>query len=140
MPKPAKKSGKPHTTRKRLTSERALKLRPQEPLDAAKDFETPTKKDPEEVKKPRQACLPQMEDPAIEELEGAAEDYAEIRDKRQALTLDEVRLKTELLNLMHSHSKTEYNHGGVSIKVIVESEKVKVRIKKDEEDGTHASL
>ena len=125
MPKAAKKSGKPHTARKRLTSERALKLRPQEPLDAEK-------KEPEETKKPRQARLPQMEDPAIEELEGAAEDYAEIRDKRQALTVDEVRLKKELLGLMHSHQKTTYNHGGVSIKVIVESEKVKVRIKKDE--------
>jgi len=120
--------------RKKLTSERALKLRPAEALDPAKDFNTPAKKDPEEAKKPRQARLPQMEDPAIEELESAAEEYADIRDKRQALTTEEVRLKTDLLNLMHSHKKTEYNHGGVSIKVVVESEKVRVRIKKDKDD------
>lgn len=119
-------------SRKKLTSERALKLRPSEPLDAAKDFETPVKKDPEE-KKPRQARLPAMEDPAIEELESAAEEYADIRDRRQALTTEEVRLKKDLLNLMHREKKTEYNHGGVSIKVIVESEKVKVRIAKDKD-------
>ena len=119
-------------SRKKLTSERALKLRPSEPLDAAKDFETPVKKDPEE-KKPRQARLPEMEDPEIEALEAAAESYAGIRDRRQVLTTEEVRLKTELLDLMHKHEKTEYNHGGVSIKVLIEKEKVRVRIKKDED-------
>src|SRR5271170_5176317 len=33
-------------------------------------------------KKGRQARLPQMDDPKIEELEGLAEDYAEVRDDR----------------------------------------------------------
>jgi hypothetical protein len=77
--------------------------------------------------------LPGMEDAEIEELEEAAEEYADIRDQRQELTVEEVRLKKELLDLMHANKKTEYNHNGVSIKVVVESEKVKVRIKKDED-------
>lgn len=105
------------------------------PLDAAEDFETPTKKEPEaevEVKKPRQARLPQMEDPEIEELESKAEEYADIRDQRMELTPVETRLKNELLGLMEKHNKTSYVHDGFDIKVIVESKKVKVRVKKEE--------
>lgn len=109
------------TVRRRLTSERPMKLRPAEKEDV-------------EVKKPRQARLPEMEDPAIEGLESAAEAYAEIRDERQALTLKEVALKTRLLDIMHDNKKTEYNHGGVSIKVLVEKEKVRVKIHKDKDD------
>lgn len=93
------------------------------------------KPDPVEVeapKKPRQARLPQMEDPAIEELESAAEEYANIRDRRMALTTDEVACKEELLALMEKHEKTHYRHAGVEVDVVVESKKVKVRIKKDE--------
>ena len=83
-------------------------------------------------KKPRQARLPQMEDPQIEELEGSAENYADIRDQRMELTKEETRLKDELLGLMKKHGKTSYVHDGYDIKVVVESEKVKVRIKKED--------
>jgi len=103
------------------------------PLDAAEDFETPVKKEPEaETKKPRQARLPQMEDPQIEDLESSAEDYADIRDQRMELTKEETRLKGELLGLMKKHGRTSYVHDGYDIKVIVESEKLKVRIKKED--------
>jgi len=103
------------------------------PLDAAEDFETPVKKEPEtETKKPRQARLPQMEDPEIEELESSAEDYADIRDQRMELTKEETRLKGELLGLMEKHGRTSYVHEGYDIKVIVESKKLKVRIKKED--------
>jgi hypothetical protein len=83
-------------------------------------------------KKPRQARLPQMEDPQIEELEGSAENYADIRDQRMELTKEETAAKDELLGLMKKHGKTSYVHDGYDIKVIVESEKLKVRIKKEE--------
>lgn len=76
--------------------------------------------------------MPQMEDPQIEELEGSAENYADIRDQRMELTKEETRLKTELLGLMKKHGKSSYVHDGYDIKVIVESEKLKVRIKKEE--------
>jgi len=96
-----------------------------------------TKKKPkpspkEKAKKPKQARLPTMEDPEIEELENSAEEYADFRDQRMELTKEETRCKTELLGLMKKHGKTSYVHDGYDIKVIVESEKLKVRIKKEE--------
>ena len=87
----------------------------------------------EEKKKPRQARLPQMEDPEIEELESSAEDYADIRDQRMELTKEETRLKTELLGLMKKHGRTTYVHDGYDIRVIVESEKLKVKVTKDKD-------
>lgn len=84
--------------------------------------------------KPRQARLPGVEDAKIEGLESAAEEYADIRDKRQALTKEEVTLKNRLLAIMHKNGKKSYNHQGVSVQVIVEKEKVRVRIKKDKDE------
>jgi hypothetical protein len=133
----SKKSAK--TPRKRLTSERPLKNWPADPeppesTAASESKETP---EPEQLKlpgrskKPRQARLPEMEDPEIEELETAAEEYATTRDKRMMLTIDETSLKEELLALMKQHKKTTYVHDGFDIRVIVEAEKIRVRIKKD---------
>jgi hypothetical protein len=86
----------------------------------------------ETPKKPRQARLPGIEDPEIEELEAAAESYADVRDQRMALTPVEAKHKEDLLALMHKHEKKSYVHGNIDIKVVVESEKVRVRIKKEE--------
>jgi hypothetical protein len=83
-------------------------------------------------RKPRQPRLPTMQDPEIEELETAAEAYADVRDQRMELTLQEVQLKEELLKLMESHGKTSYVHDGYDIKVVMEAKKVKVKIKKDD--------
>jgi len=85
-----------------------------------------------EAKKPRQARLPEMEDPQIEELESAAERYAEIRDERMALTPREKQLKDDLLAAMKRHGKEKYNRDGIEIKVVHEKETVKVRLKKSE--------
>jgi hypothetical protein len=87
-----------------------------------------------QVAEPKQGRLPAMEDPEIEELERAAEKYVGIRDRRMALTKEETKLSEELLGLMKEHDKTSYVHDGFDIKVIVESEKVRVRVKKEEED------
>jgi hypothetical protein len=89
-------------------------------------------KDAKAKKGPKQGRLPTMEDPAIEELEDSAENYADVRDQRMELTREESRLKEELLGLMKKHKKTSYVHGGFDIKVIVESEKLRVRIKKED--------
>lgn len=86
----------------------------------------------EKEKKPKQGRLPTMEDPEIEELENSAEEYADFRDQRMELTKEETRCKTELLALMKKHGRTSYVHDGYDIKVIVESEKLKVRIKKED--------
>jgi len=78
--------------------------------------------------------LPGMEEPEIEELERLAKLYAKLRDKRQAVLVQEVDLKGQLLAAMKQHKKTNYIHGKVSIKIVSEVETVKVRIAKDEDD------
>ena len=77
---------------------------------------------------PRQNPLPGMEDGKL-----AAIENAELRDERQALTVKEVELKQKLIDLMHKHEKTEYKRNGISVKLVVEEETVKVRVK-DESD------
>ncbi len=84
--------------------------------------------------KPRQARLPGTENPKIEALHGAAEEYAEIRDRRQELTKEESALKQSLLATMKKHHKTVYKYNGVEVRVIAENEKVKVRITKPQVD------
>ena len=144
MPTKAKKSAsKPKAgPRTRATHERALKNRPVDP--EAPEQEQKKSAEPtgdEELlktpanaakRKPRQGRLPGTEDAAIEELESAAEEYAEVRDDRMGLTEKEVELKTELLRLMDDHKKTSYYHAGVTIEVKAKDRTVKVRIKKDE--------
>jgi hypothetical protein len=82
-------------------------------------------------KKPRQPRLPGMDDPAIEELETAAQEYATIRDQRMALNEEESELKTNLLAMMHKYEKKKYVHEGVEIRIVNADETVKVKIKKD---------
>ena len=89
--------------------------------------------DPED-KKPKQKRLPEMEDPQIEELESAAERYAEIRDERLALTPQEKKLKDDLLAAMKRNNRESYVRDGISIQVVHEKESVKVRIKKDKDE------
>jgi hypothetical protein len=85
-------------------------------------------------KKPKQARLPEMDDEKIEELEAAAEEYADIRDQRMALTPQEDQLKKELLAAMKRFGKRKYVRDGIKIDVVSESETVKVKIKKTGED------
>ena len=145
MPTKAKKSAsKPKAApRKRATHERALKNRPVDPEAAEQEQKKSAEPTGDEEllktpanaakRKPRQGRLPGTEDPEIEELESAAEDYAEVRDKRMALTTDEVELKEELLKLMHAHDKTRYFHAGIEIRVVAKDETVKVKIAKDKD-------
>jgi len=82
---------------------------------------------------PRQEALPGMEDTKIKAIENAALDYAEIRDQRQELTTQEVDLKKKLLDLMHKEGKTEYKRNGISVRIVLESETVKVRVREEGE-------
>jgi hypothetical protein len=79
-------------------------------------------------KKPKQSRLPGMEDAAIEELESMAEHYANIRDKRIALSKNEGELQDDLLALLKKHKKTEYHHLDVHVWLVAVDEKVKVKI------------
>jgi hypothetical protein len=94
-----------------------------------------------EVKRkiPRQTSIPGIGDEKIAAIENAALDYAEIRDQRQELTKQEVDLKKKLLDLMHAKKLTEYKRNGISVKVVLEQENVKVRVKSEDElDDTPA--
>src|SRR6266478_6507847 len=86
---------------------------------------------------PRQEVLPGVGDVKIAAIENAALDYAEIRDQRQELTTQEVDLKKKLLDLMHAKDLKEYKRNGISVKVILEQENVKVRVRA-EDDGDEA--
>ena len=88
------------------------------------------------VKRARQARLPEMDDPKIEELESLALDYASIRDQRQALTAQEVPLKQNLLNAMKARGKEHYKRNGIDIKLVSEQETVKVKVAKKESEET----
>ena len=139
----AKKKAKPAKKHKeKPTSARLLKNRPHDPEppeiteneaaeSAGEELETPD--NPKPKRTPRQARLPGVDDPEIEELESAAEEYVDVRDRRMALTEEEVELKGELLKLMHEHNKTKYVHNGTEIRVVAKDETVKVKIKKKEE-------
>lgn len=88
---------------------------------------------PKKRRIPRQEVLPGVGDVKIAAIENAALDYAEIRDERQDLTKKEVDLKKRLLDLMHSKDITEYKRNGISVKVVLESENVKVRVRSEDD-------
>jgi hypothetical protein len=96
------------------------------------------KKEPPKPKKatkiPRQQPLPGMENAKIARIENLALDYAELRDQRQVLSVQEVDLKTKLIDEMHKQKKTEYKRNGIDIKLTVEKEGIKVRVKAAEDD------
>lgn len=70
----------------------------------------------------------------IADLQDLAQQYAEVRDERQRQGAEEVRLKGELLAAMKKHKLKDYTYEGVEIHVVVESEKVKVKIPKSKQD------
>jgi len=100
-----------------------------------------TRANDDKAARPRQGDLPGTEDRAIKPLEQAAAAYADIRDQRIALNVDEAKLKASLLTLMHKHDKTTYARNGIIITVIPEGESVKVKVRKpDEEDDDGESV
>lgn len=89
-------------------------------------------------KQPRAARLPGTEDGPIKPLEDAAHDYADVRDRRMALSLEERAAKVKILGLMKEHGKEHYQRADVEIDLVMEKENVKVRIGKSgdgDEDG-----
>jgi hypothetical protein len=95
----------------------------------------PDREAPEPLEKvlaePKQKRLPTMEDNKLADLEAAAERYAEIRDRRMALTDEEVGLKASLLTIMKRHSKVSYKRDGIEVNIVVKDETVRVKIKHD---------
>jgi hypothetical protein len=95
---------------------------------AAKKARTPK----QTARKPKQERFAEMADAKIPDLDAAARAYAEGRDERMAQTKVEKELKTKLIDKMHQHKRTTYRFDDVSIELVPEGEKVKVRIKGDD--------
>jgi hypothetical protein len=76
-----------------------------------------------------------MDDRKIGDLEQVALDYADIRDRRQALNREEVELKSRTMALMHKYGKAHYHRDGVEITLLPGEEDVKVRVKPTTEEG-----
>lgn len=93
-----------------------------------------TKPDGSTKARPRQPDLPGTEDRAIKPLEESAAAYADIRDQRMALNVDEAKLKATLLTLMKKHGKSVYHRNGITIQIVQEEETVRVRVKKADDD------
>jgi hypothetical protein len=85
--------------------------------------------------KPKQDRLPGTEDNRITDLHKAALQYVEVRDERMAKLREEIPLAEKVLELMKKHGKKTYVCDGVSIERVKEEEKVKVRVKKDENEA-----
>jgi hypothetical protein len=84
-------------------------------------------------KRPTQEDLPGIEK-KIPELHQKALAYKAIRDDRQQLTAQEVKLKAELLDIMKKHKLTVYECEGVKAELIIEKERVKVTVHGTEEE------
>ena len=83
---------------------------------------------------PRQRQLPGVENNRIASIENAALSYAEVLEARMQLTKQESDLKQQLLTLMHKLHKTEYRRNGISVAVVVEQEKVHVKVRPEKEE------
>lgn len=85
-------------------------------------------------KEPKQKRLPGHELPSIPELDNAAEELRLLRSNRIALTEQEAEAAEHVLGLMREHGLTvyEYENHQVTVSAL---EKVKVRTKKDAENG-----
>lgn len=85
-----------------------------------------------EPKKAKQQDL--IEDREIKPLEDLAEEYADVRDRRMALNLEEAGLKGKAIKLMKKLERTHYKYNGVEIDVLEGEESIRVRVTKDSDD------
>ena len=73
-----------------------------------------------------------IEDAALDDLENLAKSYASVRDRRMALTLQEVDANALVLKKMKEYGKTTYRRDGIEINVVTSEEKAKVKIKDED--------
>lgn len=99
---------------------------------AAKKASSPKKS------KPKQIDL--IEDREFKDLSEAAMEYVLHRDERMEALKQEVELKGKVLGLMKKHGKKTYIHDNISIEIVPKEEKIKVQVKKPDDDGTRVDL
>ena len=100
------------------------------------------KNKPESVEKPvkqrRAPRLPGMEDPAIEDLEQAAVELAELRSQVTAnRAADKIKLREAeqlVVALMKQNQKTTYNHAGIRLRLREGHDSVSVQVKRHDKE------
>lgn len=83
--------------------------------------------------KPRQKKFEGIENEEIKEIRAAAESYVDVRDRRMALTKEEVDHRDKLLEVMEKHGCTEILMDDLSVEII--DGKKKVKVKRSDENG-----
>ena len=86
-------------------------------------------------KGPRQKSFPGMVDKAVKGLDNLALRYDEIKKARMQLTEQEVESKENLRDMMHKLKRTHYRHKNISIDLVPEGEKVRVKVNSVEVDA-----
>lgn len=79
--------------------------------------------------------LPGMSNRKIKPLEELAAQYADLRDRRQAIGRDEAELKQKTIAAMKKLGKTAYQRDGISIELLPGEETIKVRVKPPADDA-----
>lgn len=90
---------------------------------------------PRRQRKSKQGWIDGMEPPSIPELDDAADELADVRAQRMALTDAEAKSADRLMLLMKKHKLRVYEYGEGRRVEIVGTEKVKVRKAKGGDDG-----
>jgi hypothetical protein len=65
---------------------------------------------------------------AIPALERVAAAYADVRDRRLALAVDEARLKQQAITLLKQHNKTVYRRNGIELTLIPGEDTIRLRV------------
>lgn len=89
-----------------------------------------------EKPQPRQKRLPEMDDPAIEELEALAENYGAERTTQRNASKKQKELRQAIAKSMHNNGKQTYRHGGVFITLIDKGEEVRVKVNESSDEET----
>lgn len=87
-------------------------------------------------RQPRQRSLPGTQSPKNQAIETAAHNYMEARDERMEHTTIEVDKKGKLLAAMNKANLTTYRRNGLTVEIVNEKQKLKVRHKAKEVDDT----
>lgn len=108
---------------------------PKQVTGAAEDQGWKSNDEPEKGGNHRQQYIEGTEPIRIKEIDTAAEDYRDIRDRRKELTIEECKANELLLGLMKKHNLTSYRFDGSEVTIAKEKEKACVRRIQVEQDG-----
>lgn len=89
----------------------------------------------------KQPDLPEMKGPGVEkathkDIEDAADEYVDIRDKRQKMSIEEKQRKGKLLGAMKAAGLTVYDYDGKIVTVSPKDETETVKVKTKDKDET----